>query len=269
MRELDTFGMPLLLNEETGELDFPEGVAHSPGKKKKLSEMRGLLYDDSAVDDTADETCYVFYSEIVRAGDEAAFRQKGFLNGITVLMPGTMRGECRKNSGHFHGFVKGHALPFPEVYEVLLGKAVFLLQKSMNFYKPEEELKIDECRAVFLNEGEKIVVPPFTAHCASNVGDGPMAFGNFAAPCPLLYDPVRTRHGLCYYLLKEKEGLVFVPNRRYRELPQLRIAHAKEAPELGIAFDTPVYRSFLEYPERFDYLSDPEPREDEILRTLV
>ena len=268
MKEIKTFGIPVYIDEKTSELCFPEGVMFTVGKKKRIADMKGLLYDDAAADGS-NEVCYQFYSDIVRAEDRPLFEKTGFVNGITVLQPGTMHKECRKNSGHFHGFAGGHTLPFPEIYEVLAGKAVFLLAKSTNFNKLDEELKIDECKAVFLNEGEKFIVPPFTAHCASNVGEGPMVFGNFAAPCPLLYKPIRDRHGLCYYILKEKGNLIFVTNSHYHYLPQLRIAEAQENPDLGITFVRSVYESFVTNPHHFDYLSNPEPYVEQIRRMLI
>lgn len=174
-----------------------------------------------------------------------------------------------KNSGHYHDYVKGHSLTFPEAYEVLIGEAVFLLQKSTNFNKPQEKLRVDECKAVFLKPGEKIIVPPFYAHCAINVGKGPMAFGNMAAPCPLLYDPIRNKHGFFNYVLKKDGKVIFIPNSHYRDLPQLRIVEARENPKLGIVFDKPMYELFIQDPNQFDFLSNPEVFLEEIESMLV
>lgn len=268
MKELKTFGLAVYMEEATNELVFGDGVFCENSNKKMLHQMKGLLYDDSAANEK-NEVCYIFYADITCSKDRMKFKEKGFTNGITVLMPGTMKGECRKNSGHYHGYVKGHTLTFPEAYEVLIGEAVFLLQKSTNFDRPQEELQVQECKAVFLKPGEKIIVPPFYAHCAVNVGEGPMAFGNMAAPCPLLYEPIRSKHGFFNYVLKKDGKIIFIPNSRYQNLPQLHIAEAKENSKLGIVFDIPMYESFVKNPSRFEFLCNPEAYLEDIESMLV
>lgn len=267
MNELSKFGLPVFLDDATHELTFGEGVVCGGGSSKHLQKMKGLLYRESAVEN-CDELCYVFCHDIYREEDRHLFEKRQYANGITVLMPGTMGGECRKNSGHYHGYVPGHICTFPEVYEVLTGEAVFLLQESRNFDHADEELKVETLRAVFLKAGEKIIVPPFCGHCAINVGEKPMAFGNLAAPSPLLYAPIQQRHGLGVYVLNIQGRIVFVPNSHYKDLPQLTIVQAHENPALGITFGKSVYESFVSSPERFNFLDEPEQYQEEIEHML-
>lgn len=249
------FGLSVQMEEQTGELHFGGGVLCSEAKKKYFSEIKHLAYDETEAAD--DEHCYTFYQDIWREEDAPLFTQRRMTNGITVLMPGLMGYECRKNSGHYHGVQPGCTGTLPEIYEVLGGRAAFLMQQSHDFLEENGPLKVERLRVFFLNPGEKLVIPPFTAHCVANVGEGPMAFGNLAAPCPLHYEPIARMHGFGMYLLKINGQLTIVQNPRYRDLPRLEIGRAQECGELSIRFDTPLYQAFVSAPEKFDYLMNP------------
>lgn len=260
MKRLE-YGYEVWLDEKTCELIFESGVSFEVCKEKCFGEMKHLAYEEEEAAD--DEICYRFYQNIFDGAKRQIFEERQVTNGITILMPGLMGRECRKNSGHYHGLCGGHRLPYPEVYEVLCGTAVFLIQESREFLG-DGPLKVDHMRAAFLREGEKIVIPPYSAHCVCNVGEGPMAFGNLAVPCPLHYEPIARMHGFGMYLLKEKNNLIFVPNARYEKLPQLEMIHPGENEKLGIVNGVSLNEMFWEKPERFDYLAEPEKFEEEI-----
>lgn len=266
MKKIDTFGLPVYMNEKDFTLSFDEDVECEQHNQKMRSQMRGLLYNDKVADED-DEVSYVFYMNIMKSMDKQVFNDLNYINGITVLMPGTMKGECRKNSGHYHCLVEGHILTYPEAYEILSGEAMFLLQKSTNFQ--EDELVVEECKAVFLKAGEKIVVPPFYAHCAINVGEEEMMFGNLAAPCPLDYEPIKKKHGFCYYVLKVDGKIVFVPNQHYNKVPQLKIMRTLENEDLGISFKHSMYEMLMKDPKCFAYLDHPEEYINEINALLI
>jgi oxalate decarboxylase/phosphoglucose isomerase-like protein (cupin superfamily) len=197
MKKLTTFGLPIEVNEETNEFHFGSDVTVEKSSGKPVAKMKGLLYDETNIDN--DQTLhYVFYNNVMRKEDAHLFKDRRYSNGITVLMPGLVNGECRKNSGHYHEIEEGHTLPYPEAYEILCGEAVFMIQVSKDFHDLSSGLKVDSCQAVFMKAGDKIVVPPFCAHVAVNVGEGIMAFGNLAADTHLNYEPVKQMHGLCY-----------------------------------------------------------------------
>ena len=71
-------------------------------------------------------------------------------------------------------------------------------------------------------------------------------------------------HGFGMYLLKVDGQLVFVPNSRYKDLPQLEIGRPRECGKLGIQFNKPLYTAYKENPEQFEYLWNPEPYGDAI-----
>ena len=264
MRRLE-YGFGVWLDEKSCELVFENGVSCEVCKENRFGEMKHLAYEE---DEAADgEVCYRFYQNIWDESKRKVFEDRQVTNGITILMPGLMGRECRKNSGHYHGVSEGHRLPFPEVYEVLCGTAVFLIQESEAFLEGGP-LAVNRMRAAVLQEGEKMIIPPYSAHCVCNAGDGPMAFGNLAVPCALHYEPIARMHGFGMYLLKEKNHLLFVPNARYEKLPQLELVSPVEKENLGVVRDVSLNEMFWECPERFDYLAEPEAFETEIWEQL-
>lgn len=254
------FGIGVTLNEENGELQFAEDVVCEQSSVKMLSQVTSLLRDDRIL---KDEVSYRFYMNIMKKEDEAVFKEHHVTNGITIIMPGTVNGECRKNSGHFHRLCEGHRLPYPEAYEILYGEAMFLLQKAANS-DINEELELEDVRAVVLKQGEKLIVPPCYAHCAVNIGESIMAFGNLAVPCPLNYEPIQKKRGFFTYVMKQNGKLILLPNPAYKSPMDIQMVSAKEDPALGMDFHTPLYTSFVNDPSMFAYLDDPETYEQRI-----
>lgn len=260
MMELKTFGPKVWMDDETYALTFEEGVEARLSNSKYFGAAKGLAYDENGAPD--DELCYTFYQDLMREEDKALFAEHNFTNGITVLMPGLIGGECKKNSGHYHMLEGSHTRTHTELYEVLCGEAAFVIQEAPNFGNKDEELKVESLTIVIAKAGDKVIVPPFCAHCACNIGDGPMAFGNLAVPSPLDYGPTNEKRGLGVYILKDEEGnLKYVPNPNYKNLPELQIRYAKEAPDLGAVKDVSIYDSYVKNPEKFEYLYEPEKYE--------
>ena len=139
---------------------------------------------------------------------------------------------------------------------MLEGEITFLVQKTKDFERKDPVF--ESIRAVKVTAGQAIVIPPFCGHGSVNTGDGVGIFSNIAVvSCPLFYESVKNRHGLSYYIVKEKGKVVYVKNSAYADLPGLEIAVPEEDGELGIIFGKPVYQEFVKAPEKFDYLRDP------------
>lgn len=254
------FGVGVTLDETSGELCFGDDVSCEQSNVKMLSQVTSLLRDDRII---KDEVSYRFYMNIMKKEDEKVFKERHITNGITIIMPGTVNGECRKNSGHYHQLCEGHHLPYPEAYEILHGEAMFLLQKAVGI-DTEKDAVLDDVRAVVLKQGEKLIVPPNYAHCAVNIGKGFMAFGNLAIPCPLNYEAIQKKCGFFAYVMKQNDTLILLPNSAYEKIPDIAIVSAKEDLALGMDFHTPLYTSFVNDPSKFAYLDNPEAYEQRI-----
>lgn len=242
-------------------LVFDSSMVTGPVKFKKSIDMNPLLRKPLENDDSWN---YVFVNGVYHSQEEKeVYESKNMMNGITVLNSGNLNGECRKNSGHYHGYVEGHTLPYPEIYEILYGKAAFFLQEAHNF-DSDEELDIKSMRMVILNTGDKIVVPAYCAHCAINVGDDMMAFYNLAVPCPLHYDPITNHKGFAYYILNKNGVKVAVKNPNYKNVPELDVLTVQASEELNLIDGVTVFEKFAEDNTAYDYLSKPEEIQEKI-----
>ena len=253
--EIKASGLPIWLDEETYRLELRDALTCASSGGKDAGQMRGLLHDEHNLPET--EHCYGFYRDIVFEKDRELYRRYDFRYDITTILPGTVNGECKKTSGHYHGGAPGSSHAYPEVYEVLYGEATYILQKAKNFADPDP--MVEEVRVVRVQAGQAIIIPPGFGHCSVNSGEGPLLFSNIAVvSCPLYYQPIKDKHGLSVYLLRTDEGISYVKNPSYGALPEARLVEPKENPLLGIRFGKPVYGEFVKAPEKFDFLLHPE-----------
>lgn len=256
-------GLPIAIDEATGELSFLDGLLCDGSSAKTLGQMEGLFRSIEGEDPST--LVYRAYRNIRFPEHEQLWVPRNMRYDITVVMPGTSCGEFFKTSGHYHGAGPGQALPYPEVYEVVKGSIAFALQYDPLFDTPDEGAP-DDVRVVVVNEGESIIIPAFAGHGSINVADEVSAFSNIAVvSCPVLYDAVKARHGLAAYVMKGAEGPELVANERYELEAEPRFARPLEAPELGIAFGRPCYRTYVEDPARYDWLLDCEPYDERIV----
>jgi glucose-6-phosphate isomerase len=215
-----------------------------------------------------DDFCYSAYREIVFEKDRDIFEKHALRYDITLIGSGSVNNERYKTSGHYHGYIGGRASVYPEVYEVISGTAVYILQKVPNFDKNEEPI-IEELIAVTVEEGQAVIIPAFYGHCSCNAGSGPLIFSNIAAvACPVLYDPIKSRHGLACYLVSGENSLVYARNPNYKTPPPLRRMTPLENASLGIEFGRPVYGSFVRDPGKFDFMLNPDKYEDSISKMM-
>ena len=258
-------GLPITLDSDTGELSFHDGLLCDGSSMKKTGQMKGLFRNPEGMDE--DAVVYRAYRNIRFAEDEALFSRYDYRYDITVIMPGDVNGEFYKTSGHFHGYPELKKVPYPEVYEVIEGEIIFVLQRNRDFHQPGGG-KITQLQAVHVKAGQAMIVPSHCGHGSINPTDTVSAFSNIAvASCPIEYEPVKAHHGLGVYILRGSEkGKTFqlLRNENYDALPEAEIAVPQENPDLGIDFGIPCYRLFKREPERYDFLGNPEKYMDRI-----
>lgn len=255
MKEIITSGLPIYLDESSKRLVFRDGLTCASDGGKFAGQMTGLLMQEAGMD--PQQHCYDFYRDICFEAHRALFQKYDFRYDITAIMPGVINGECKKTSGHYHGYISGQTYTYSEVYEVLHGECIYILQKVMNFDK-DEEPQISDLMAVRVKAGQAIIIPPFYGHCSINIGDDVLLFSNIAVvSCPLHYAPIKEKHGLAIYVAKENGMVSLVPNPHYQNAPAPRQVTPKDCPELGITFGKSVYHAFVESPKKFDFLLNP------------
>lgn len=214
---------------------------------KTVVDMLDLLYG-------RDDRIYDFYVGLEEKSDQGVFAAAGLRYDLIVVYPGAIAGEFKKTSGH------EHIGPYPEIYEVLSGTALFLLQKGTG-------TAIDHFAAIEAAPGQKILVPPGYGHATVNIGQTPLVFADLVFDkCQNRYAAIKDCHGMAYYAIEEHGNLVYKKNGNYDSHPEIVFPAPYEHPELGLTFAKPVYGALIENPGVFRYLSEPDAYMREINR---
>jgi glucose-6-phosphate isomerase len=265
LEKLTNSGMPIYRNCENGKLAIEAPYVLDGYGDKPIAKMDSLFKDTSKND--LEENVYDVYRDICSVNNDMLLKQNKFQYDITVIHDGLVGSERKKTSGHFHGWNASGKHSYPEVYEVLSGTAIFVLQKSMNFDAADpSKVQVDDILLVKVKSGQSIIVPPDYGHCSVNAGEGDLIFSNLAyKPCPVIYDAIRYHHGMSVYVEEQDGRLAYQKNMKYSNLPKIRFAKPKENGNLGIGFNHPIYKEFLKAPEKFDFLGHPDKYVDTIM----
>lgn len=163
----------------------------------------------------------------------------------TVIPPAKIGDEYIKTYGHYHPVHR--EISYPELYQVINGKAVFLLQK-----RGRREDELVDFIAVRVEEGEMILVPPDYGHVMVNVGEERLVTSNWVCRSfQSLYEPYARLRGAGYYLTTKG----WIANRNYRKLPEVREVRSLADEVFNI--DGEMY-TLIEDPEKLELLKNPE-----------
>lgn len=267
MKNLPLFGMPVVLDTTTGKLSAGDVDVNWEDYSRKYSEkMFGLLADRDY--SKADEPYYDFYKAIEKDSDRSSFSDVDLRYDSTVILEGTAGNEFKKTAGHFHLPIPGKTYSFPELYQVINGKALFVMQR-VDDYKKSNPMIVRDLILAEVNAGEAIVIPPDYGHCTVNISPETMVFINLVSVhSSNYYDSVKSSHGMAAYILKTDNGYTIKKNPDYKFECEPRIVVPTDAKNLGIEKDVPVYTSFLKNPNLYQYLNDPESVQDEFFAML-
>ena len=152
------------------------------------------------------------------------------------------RREFVKTAGHYHPMVPKTNVSYTEIYEVLYGKALYLLQKV-------EGNKVLDAYFVEAKAGDKVIIPPGYGHITINNTNDMMVMANWvAADFSSIYEPLKPVRGGCYYVLQDK----ILKNENYGVIPE--ITYKKPTTKLGI---TPMYKLVTDL-EKLNFLTAPQ-----------
>jgi glucose-6-phosphate isomerase len=167
---------------------------------RTIGEIRGVLMDPAC---ECREPLYLMYRDLARSpGDAGWLRREGLRYDITVIPARTLCGEYVKTKGHHHP-PGPRGIPYPEIYELLQGRAHFLLQTRA----------VDDVRLVEARPGDRVIVPPGFGHVTINPGRETLVMANIVSTrFESDYSVYEERRGAAWY---ELEGGALVRNPRY------------------------------------------------------
>lgn len=172
------------------------------------------------------------------------FEKYGVRVDLTVIPPLSMGIEPVKTLGHFHP-LKPSGKPYPEIYQVLHGRAVFLdFQPSVA--EGDQLFNSIERAVAYTAQAREFVVLNLGGHVTINPGRDPVVMINLVSSSfSSIYDPILRMAGAPYFLIKSG-GTRFVKNENYTQTAPLEEKPAQKG--------KPVYTSFADNPEKFRFL---------------
>ncbi len=182
-----------------------------------LKDMKGVVYDKEWLE-KADPNLELYY--MYRGVD----KKDGLRYDITIIPSRMLGQEFVKTKGHNH--------PVKEVYIVLEGKAIFLVQKS-------DGNIVEDVYAIKAKKGERINIPVDFYHVVINPYNQELKLGNWISEnCQNIYNEVEKMKGACYFYTKSpstgsgqapstKLGASWIKNENYKKIPELRFGESK------------------------------------------
>ncbi|MEK9147991.1 MAG: glucose-6-phosphate isomerase family protein [Patescibacteria group bacterium] len=250
-------GLPIAFNPLTCTISWPDSIAVGRASTRTLEEMKEFIREPQAK--ARQDGVYHVYRNLSRHEDAARIRAARVRYDITVIPPGAFAGQRReflRTAGHYHALKPGTAIAYPEVYEVIAGRAYWLLQRPLT----EDLSRLEETYIVEAGPGEKAVMLPRFGHISINASDEPLVIANWISDTfQYDYQPYHRFHGGGYWVLEGDmpDTVEFERNHNYASVPELKKLRPKEAPELGLERSRPLY-SLAHNLDRLSFLNNPE-----------
>lgn len=179
-----------------------------------------------------------------REAERGPWESEGLRYDLTEILPGEVGGEFFKTFGHYHASSSSWPRGFPELYQVLAGKGLFLCQRPGG----------GEVLLSLAGVGEVVLVPPGFGHVTVNVGEDPLLVANLVwREGEALYEPFARLRGGAWHVLSRREppGFSLRPNSAY---PELRLPRLR--PPLRLPFG--LLERARRHPGEFRFLAHPE-----------
>lgn len=214
---------------------------------RRLFDMKDVIFDQNWLAGAEDfELYYMFRDLFLSRADGDKLREQNLRYDITIIPPGMLGREYIKTAGHYHPTAPGSAVTYPELYEVLEGEALYLLQSE----------DLEDVVAINAVAGDKVLVPPDYGHITINRSNKILKMSNFVArDFSSLYGPIKEKAGGAYFFTKEG----WIKNERSLEAADLQRADAPSSralSRLGLTKGKEMY-PLLKEQGRLEYLTRP------------
>lgn len=176
---------------------------------------------------------------------------------ITIIPPARIGEEYIKTYGHYHPRADG--VSYTEIYEVLEGKAIYLLQK-----RGSKDSEIKDVVAVLAGKGDKVIVPPDYGHVTINPSNKTLKMANWVCRnFNSIYEPYKKLRGACYYYTTSG----WIANKNYIA-PEVKTVKPVIPEWLGISKNENMY-SLVEDIDRLKFLTDPLSVDYKVFSTIA
>ncbi|NOQ55885.1 MAG: glucose-6-phosphate isomerase [Nanohaloarchaea archaeon] len=245
-------GMNLHYDNATKDLILDE----KPIKKsiRILKDMKDVIFNKEWLNQINPERkMYYMFRDISKEEDRTTTEENNLRYDITVIPPDLMGEEFVKTQGHTHPSVQGTKTTYAEMYQVLNGHALFLIETK--------DGKDTKTSYIYGKDGDIIIVPPNHSHVTINPTDEILIIANWVERnFKSDYRPILKNHGLSYYLIKKDDKRVFIKNPHAKGNSELTEMKPINPEVLGLEKDEPIYR-LIKTPEKLEFLTRPQDYE--------
>ena len=249
-------GYQLKFDEQTAGISFQRGMRMPGYSTRELDDLRPVLLDADA---DGPEVIYWMYRDCGRLEDAALGAAHSLRYDLTAFRAVTLGREFMKTSGHYHPQIPGRREAYPEVYEVLYGEALYVMQAVDDPAASPVETVVEDVIMCRVSAGQKIIMPAGYGHATVNTQDKPLLVSNWVSNrFSSFYGPVEDTRGFAWDVVDDGGEPGYVTNANYRRgIPPVRWAEVQEVPELGLTWGQPMYQACAEAPAKFAFLNDP------------
>ena len=176
--------------------------------KRCVYDIKDVIYDKKWLKNASNFEIYYMYRGV---------KKKDKLRYDITIIPANMLGdEFVKTKGHKH---KGK---YQELYQVLNGTAIYLMQKT-------KADKIIDIYAVKVEKNEFVVIPSDYEHITINPSKKELKMSNWVSEkCENNYKTIEKNQGAGYFYTKQG----WIKNKNYKNIPKLRFEKSlKQAPK--------------------------------------
>lgn len=212
-----------------------------------LFDMKNVVYDRKWLESAKNIELYYMYRELsLSKNDALRIKEHGLRYDITVIPPLMLGCEFVKTAGHYHPFVPGTHVTYPEIYEVLEGEANYVLQKP-------NDNGVEDVVLIKAVPGDKVLIPPGYGHLTINTSNKVLKMANWVArDFESMYQPIEEKNGGAYFILDK--GLV--KNPRYESVPDIRIIKPANLKEIGLQKNKEMYGLVRDL-KKLEFLTKP------------
>jgi glucose-6-phosphate isomerase len=207
---------------------------------RKLFDVKEVIYDQEWLrNQKKNINLYYMYRNVCKKEDEERIKNSGLRYDITVISSLMLGCEFVKTVGHYHLVAKKN-LTYPEIYQVIKGESIFLIQK-VNF----ENNVVSDVKYCRCKEGEIFIIPPNYGHITINPTNKELVIANWTASnFKSIYEPIKDMGGASYFFLEKG----WVKNNRYNLVPELKETKGKKIRDMY---------NFVNNLKKLEFLKDP------------
>lgn len=199
------------------------------------------------------EIVYSIAMDVGKVEDKKKMLDRNLLYGAVTYAKGKLGLEPVRSQGHIHAISQSCGMSTCEVYEIWSGAAYIYMQETAKDNP-------GRCFAVYAEPRDVVIVPPGWAH-ATIVADitQNMSFGAWCVrDYGFDYEDVRKHNGVAWFpIVNENNDIEFITNEKY-EKSELIVKRPRQYVEFGIKKGIPIYQQFVDNPDLFLFVSNPQ-----------